>query len=140
MERTKVIIICLIAIVATCAFCIGLIGNAQNMNKQGLIVENVSISNEGYLPKFTADIIPDKDYDYLTAKIVYYDANGVIIYTTPILWNMLDVQKGQHIKMQGTSNSNSYIGNPASAKIYFFDSALNQKEEEALYVYTINYE
>lgn len=140
MNNIKTILICLIAIVATCAFCIGLIGNAQNMNKHGLIVENVSVSEEGYLQKFTGDIIPDKNYDYLSAKIVYYDANGVVLYSQAILWNMLDVHKGEHIKMQGTSNSYDYLGKPATAKIFFFDTAVNQKEDKALYVQTVNYQ
>lgn len=128
--------VCLIIIIlCVCA----IIGNLGNMNKSGLIVENVSVSNDMFGQKFTADIIPDKDYDYLGARIVYYDANGAVLKTNAILWNMPDVHKGQHIKMQGDSYSYDYAGNPASAKILFFDSALKQKEDEALFVYTINY-
>ena len=140
MNTKRIILICLIAITATCAICIGLIGSTQNINKQGLIVENVTVSEEGFLQKFTADIIPDKDYDYLSAKIVYYDNNGVVLYSQTILWNMLDIHKGEHIKMQGTSNSYDYLGKPATAKIFFFDTAVNQKENKALYVYTVNYQ
>lgn len=128
--------VCLIIIILSmCA----IIGNLENINKSGLIVENVSVSDDMFGQKFTADILPDKDYDYLGARIVYYDANGAVLKTNAILWNMPDVHKGQHIKMQGDSYNYDYAGKPASAKILFFDSALKQKEDEALFVYTINY-
>jgi hypothetical protein len=83
--------------------------------------------------------MPDKDYEYLGAVIIYYDDNGAVLNTNNLLWNMLDVQKGQPIKMQGESYSYDYAGSPAYAKILFFDSSLNQKEEDAIFVYTINY-
>jgi hypothetical protein len=133
--------VCLIIIILSLFVIIGNLGNMGigTASKTGLIVENVSVSNDMFGQKFTADIIPDKDYDYLGARIVYYDANGAVLKTNAILWNMPDVHKGQHIKMQGDSYSYDYAGKPASAKILFFDSALNQKEDEALFVYTINY-
>lgn len=129
--------VCLIVIVISLIVIAGSIGNITN--NSGLVVENVSVSNDLIGQKFTADIIPDKDYDYLGAMIIYYDANGAVLKTNSLLWNMPDVHKGQPIKMQGDSYSYDYAGKPASAKILFFDSALKQKEEDALFVYNVNY-
>ena len=129
--------ICLIVIVISIILIAGSIGNISS--NSGLVVQNVTVSDDLIGQKFTADIMPDKDYDYLGATIVYYDANGAVLNTNSLLWNMPDVHKGQPIKMQGTSYSYDYAGKPASAKILFFDSALKQKEDEALFVYTINY-
>lgn len=129
--------VCLIIIVISLIVIAGSIGNITS--NSGLIVENVSVTDDIIGQKITADILPDKDYDYLGATIVYYDANGAVLKTNSILWNMPDVHKGQPIKMQGESYSYDYAGKPASAKILFFDSALTQKEDDALFVYTINY-
>jgi hypothetical protein len=128
--------VCIIIIAISMLVIVGSIGN---LNSSGLIVENVSVSDDMFGQKFTADIMPDKDYEYLGAVIIYYDDNGAVLNTNNLLWNMLDVQKGQPIKMQGESYSYDYAGSPAYAKILFFDSSLNQKEEDAIFVYTINY-
>lgn len=129
--------VCLIIIILSLFV---IVTNIGNIGGSGLIVQNVSVNQDWLGQKITADIIPDRDYDYLGATIIYYDSNGAVINTDNLVWNMLNVKKGQHIKMSGQSYTTDYIGNPASAKLMFFDSALDTDESQAKYIYTIKYQ
>ena len=68
--------------------------------------------------KFT--LVRKKDnYDYLEAKITYYDASGKVIYTDSLAWNELNVKPGTY-KVNAMYYQNEM---PTKATIGIFDSS-----------------
>lgn len=134
-----------ISIIGVC--CIGIIivmlvggvflGDANTSPETTLSVSDVALSSQGYgMYQLTGTIVPDKDYSYLEAQIIFYDSSGAVIDKSPLVWNMNDVHKNQTIKMTGTgyvSGDNS----PASAKILIFDSSISNDESKAIYTQNI---
>jgi len=132
-----------LSIVGVC--CIGLIiiglvigGFSSDKNTETKIsVSDLALSSQGYgMYQLTGTIVPDKDYSYLEAQVIFYDSTGAVIDKSPLVWNMNDVHKNQTIKMTGTavvSGSNS----PASAKVLIFDGSISNDESKAIFTQNI---
>ena len=134
-----------ISIVGVC--CIGIIifvlvfgtfsHDANTTPKSTISVSDLALSSKGYGGyDLTGTIVPDKDYSYLEAQIIFYDSSGAVIDKSSLAWNMNDVHKNQTIKMSGhayVSGSNT----PTKAKVLFFDSAFSGDESKAIFTQNI---
>lgn len=133
-----------ISIIGVC--CVGLLiiglivgmGSPDKNTQQTTIqVSDLSISSAGYgLYDLTCTLIPDKDYSYLEAVIIFYDASGAIIEKNSLVWNINDVKQNQTIKVSG----HGYVSGdnvPAKADVLFFDSAFSGNSEKAIYNQTV---
>lgn len=101
-------------------------------------VTDLSIVSEGYgMYSVTGNIIPDKDYSYLELVVVFYDDTGAVLDRAPLVWNMNDIHQNQTIRMDGTAYVSSDSA-PATAEVYFFDSAFSGDDvSDSIYNQTI---
>ena len=130
-----------ISIIAVCCLgiiIIGLIVGSGSPDKNTtpdstINVSDLAIVSEGYGGyDLTCKLIPDKDYSYLEAQVIFYDSDGAVIDKSPLVWNMNDVHADQTIKVSG----NAYVSGdetPTKAKVLFFDSSLSTEESDAIF-------
>ena len=132
-KAISIIIVCCIGVII-----IGLIvgSTSQDKNttpKSTISVSDLAISSGGYGGyEFSCKVVPDKDYNYLEAQVIFYDSSGAVIDKSPLVWNMNDVHANQTIKASGhayVSGDNS----TAKAKVLFFDKSLSNQESDAIY-------
>ena len=130
-----------ISIIGVC--CIGLIiigliigsgSTDKNTSPETKIsVKDLAIVSEGYGGyELTCKLIPDKDYNYLEAQVIFYDSDDAVLDKSPLVWNINDVQANQTIKVSG----NAYVSGdetPTHAKVLFFDKSFSGEESDAIY-------
>lgn len=118
---------------------VGLGAPDKNTEKTTIRVDDLSINSAGYgMYDVSCTLIPDKDYSYLEAVVIYYDGSGAIIEKNPLVWNMNDVKKNQTIKVSGhgyVTGSNT----PVKADVLFFDSAFSGNSDKAIYNQTVTF-
>ena len=90
-----------------------------------------STGNGGY--DVICNLVPDKDYRYLEAQVIFYDSDNNLIDKRPLIWNMNEVHSNQTIKVCGKAHL-SGDNSPAKAKVLFFDCAVNNEDSEAIYI------
>ena len=132
-KAISIIVVCCIGLII-----IGLIIGSGTPDKNTspaatIAVSDLAISGQGYgMYDVTCKVVPDKDYNYLEAQVIFYDSEGAVIDKSPLVWNMNDVHKNQTIKVSG----NAYVSGddtPAKAKVLFFDSTLSSEESSAIF-------
>lgn len=132
-KAISIIVVCCIGLIII-GLVLGSFSSDKNTSPDSTIaVSDLAISNQGYgMYDVTCKLIPDKDYSYLEAQVIFYDSEGTVIEKNPLVWNMNDVQKDQTIKVSGSA----YISGdntPAKAKVLFFDNSLSSDDSKAIY-------
>lgn len=132
-KAISIIVVCCIGLIII-GLIVGSFSSDKNTSPDTTIeVSNLAISSSGYGGyDVTCKLIPDKDYNYLEAQVIFYDSDGAVIDKSPLVWNMNDVKQNQTIKVSG----NAYISGdntPAKAKVLFFDKSLSNEEADAIY-------
>lgn len=121
MENKHLILIAVL-IAAIILFTILIIGGLNNTPTETLRINDINIEQDQYgLFVLIGHITPLKDFDYLEARVVFYDDQGTIIGSSACAWNMLDLKKGDNISL-GKSPTAVVDGTPAYAVVGFYDS------------------
>ncbi|MDI9624529.1 MAG: hypothetical protein QFX38_06550 [Methanothermobacter sp.] len=95
-----------------------------------LKVEDLEIIPEGYgFYTIKGKITPSRDFDYLEIVLKWYDAEGNVIQTDPLAWNINNAKSGQAIKF----STYSYIdaGTPAKVDLMIFEDPFSGGDESA---------
>jgi hypothetical protein len=102
-------------------------------------VTNVSVSSSGSgFYNINAVIVPSKNIDYLEMAAIWYDSSGAVIESSPLVWNVNNVQAGQVYKANG-EDSLYQKGTPTKVDIYIFDSVFSGGDtSKAIYHQTVN--
>ena len=119
-KNKKIIIIILIAIliilVSISAF------SLMQKNAQTLQINDINIEKDAFgIYKLVGHITPEKDYDYLEARIVFYDKDNTVIGKSACAWNIVDAKQGEKLSL-GDSLGAVCDGVPAYAIVEFYDS------------------
>jgi len=103
-----------------------------------LKVENLEVIPEGYdFYSIKGEITSSEDFDYLEIVLKWYDAEGNVIQTDPLAWNVNNVKAGQTVKF--TTHSYVESGTPAKVDLMIFDSPFSGGDESsAIYKTTLN--
>lgn len=135
----KVIISGMLVILAVVAVC-GCTSSGNSTAPQSEInVTNVSVttSGDGFY-NINAVIIPSKSIDYLEMAAIWYDSSGAVIESSPLVWNVNNVQAGQVYKANG-EDSLYQKGTPIKVDIYIFDSVFSGGDtSKAIYHQSVN--
>jgi len=137
-KAISIIVVCCIGLIIV-GLLIGGFSSDKNTSPDTTIkVSDLAISSSGYGGyDLTCKLVPDKDYSYLEAQVIFYDSDDAVIDKSPLVWNMNDVHANQTIKVNG----NAYVSgdnNPAKAKVLFFDSSLNSEESDAIFTQEVD--
>lgn len=132
-KAISIIIVCCIGLIIIALIGGALISDKNTTPNTTIDVKDISISSSGYGGyKLTCNVIPDKDYSYLEAQIIFYDSDNAVIDKSPLVWNMNDVKSNQTIKVTG----NTYVqgdSTPTHAKVLFFDKSFSNDESNAIF-------
>jgi hypothetical protein len=98
-------------------------GSGSNTQSQPpLNVSNISVTSQGYgMYNVNTKVVPNKDFSYLEMAVIFYDSDGAVVGTSPLVWNVNDAKQGQTYKVQGTATANTGTS-PKKASVFFFDS------------------
>ena len=137
-KAISIIVVCCIGLIII-GLVIGGFSSDKNTSPDTTIdVSDLAISSTGYGGyELTGKLIPDKDYSYLEAQVIFYDSDGTVLDKSPLVWNMNDVNANQTIKISGSA----YVSGddtPTKAKVLFFDSTLNSEESDAIFIQEVN--
>ena len=115
---------------------VALMGSGSNTSNTSLNVSGLSFTAGSYSSyDLTCTLVPDKDYNYLEARAIFYDSNGNILDKKSFgLWNEVDLKKGETYKISGKTYCDK---TPAKAVIGFYKST-TADYEDALYNQTIS--
>ncbi len=98
--------------------------NAENSVTLGNLSHNITNDGYGYYEGYiTGDLKVDASFDYLSADIDFYDADGKIIDST-IGWNELNPESGHTYKISGWYFKQTQ---PVKAEVKVVDSAKSTK-------------
>jgi ABC-type glycerol-3-phosphate transport system substrate-binding protein len=102
-------------------------------------VTNISVTSSGDgFYNINAVIIPSKNIDYLEMAAIWYDSSGAVIESSPLVWNVNNVQAGQVYKANG-EDSLYQKGTPTKVELYVFDSVFSGGDtSKAIYHQTVN--
>ena len=128
MEKQKMIIIaiCIVALIILCGVCAY---GFLNQNKEVLKINDLNLEKDQYgIYNLKGHITPLKDFDYLEARVVIYDNNGVIIGKSSCAWNAAHVKKDDTLSVGNGLGTVCDGGTPAYAVISFFDNVYSEKE------------
>lgn len=121
METNKKIIIIILTIVVIILAVVCIIGLTNN-NTETIEINDLNIEKDAFgIYNLVGHITPLKDFDYLEARIVFYDNQSTVIGKSSCAWNILDVSKGSKISV-GNSLGATCDGIPSYAVIEFYDS------------------
>lgn len=125
MERDKTIIIALL-IAAAVICCIIAAYAMSNQSTEVLQIDDIDIKQDQFgIYNLEGHITPLKDFDYLDARIVFYDENDTVIGKVACAWNMLNVKKGSSISI-GDGLGGVCDGTPSYAVVEFYDSVTSK--------------
>ena len=68
---------------------------------------------------------------------IWYDKDGAVIYKSPLMWNINNVQSGQVLKASGETSLYEK-GTPVKVDILLFKNEFSSDESKAIYKQTIN--
>ena len=124
MEDKKKILIGLLAVVLIILCCF--IGYTMfNTPKETLQINDMNIKvDEWGIYNLVGHITPLKDFDYLEARVIFYNANGTVI-GNGYAWNMLHPQKGTQISINNPAGVCKET--PDHAVVSFYDRAGSDK-------------
>ena len=124
MEDKKKILIGLLAVVLIILCCF--IGYTMfNTPKETLQINDMNINvDEWGIYNLVGHITPLKDFDYLEARVIFYNANGTVI-GNGYAWNMLHPQKGTPISINNPAGVCKET--PDHAVVSFYDRAGSDK-------------
>lgn len=89
---------------------------------EALEIDDINLEQDQFgIFQIVGHITPLKDFDYLEARITFYDENGVIIGQSSCAWNAAHVQKDTKLSL-GNGIGGICDGTPAYAVISFYDS------------------
>ena len=74
------------------------------------------------------ELVDNQDTDYMEMVGRWYDADGVLIDTSLLMWNVNHVKAGQVVKASGSGYISS-DKNPAKVQILIFDSPFKMGDE-----------
>ena len=117
-----IIIILLITISALIGGIASLIQN--NHPSQDIIINDINIVPDTYGYRLIGHITPLVNYDYLEARIEYFDTNNVIIHKDSTAWNIVHVKSNEEL---GINHSAYFTGNPSYATVSFYNSISSTK-------------
>ena len=136
-KALSIIGVCCIGIIIIGIIMGGLSSDQNTTLDTTLDVQDLAISSQGYgAYELTCKVIPDKDYSYLEAQVIFYDSDDAVIDKSPLVWNMNDVQQNKTLKVTGSAYV-SGDATPTHAKVLFFDSSLSTEENEAIFTQDI---
>jgi len=138
MNMKKIIIPLLLLVLAVAASGCTSTSNTGNSTESNIKVENLKLIPEGYgVYTIKGKITPLKDFDYLEIVLKWYDAEGNIIQTDPLAWNINNARADQPIKF----STHSYIdaGTPAKVDLMVFEHPFSGGDESsAIYKTTLS--
>lgn len=103
-------------------------------NEQQIVIKDLNIEKDEYnIYNLVGHIVPLKDFDYLEARILFYDEHNAII-GQAYAWNMLNPQKDTTIDV-GNGLGGTCSGTPKYAVISFYDSVGSDKSIANFTVY-----
>jgi hypothetical protein len=116
-----VVLVLLVLIIAVASS-----GSGSNTQSQSpLNVSNISVTSQGYgMYNVNTKVVPNKDFSYLEMAVIFYDSDGAVVGTSPLVWNVNDAKQGQTYKVQGSATANTG-STPKKATVFFFDSAFS---------------
>lgn len=116
-----VVLVLLVIIVAAASS-----GSGSNTQSESqLNVSNISVSSQGYgMYEVNTKVVPNKDFSYLEMAAIFYDSDGAVVGTSPLVWNVDNAKQGQTYKIQGTATANSG-SSPTKVSVFFFDSVFS---------------
>ena len=121
-----IIAICIVALIILCGVCAY---GFLNQNKEVLKINDLNLEKDQYgIYNLKGHITPLKDFDYLEARVVIYDNNGVIIGKSSCAWNAAHVKKDDTLSVGNGLGTVCDGGTPAYAVISFFDNVYSEKE------------
>lgn len=137
-KAISIIVVCCIGLIII-GLIVGGFSSDKNTSPDATIkVDDIAISSSGYGGyELTCKLVPDKDYNYLEAQVIFYDSDGAVIDKSPLVWNMNDVKANQTIKVSGSAYV-SGDNTPTKAKVLFFDSSLGTEESDAIFTQEVN--
>ena len=108
----------IVILIILIAFCIvGLTGN-----KETLVIKDINIQKDAFgIYKLVGHVTPEKDFDYIEARITFYDNSNTIIGKSSIAWNILHAKAGETLSL-GNGVGAVCDGAPSYAVIEFFDN------------------
>lgn len=131
---TPIILLVLAVIASGCTST----SNTGNSTESNIKVEELQVIPEGYgFYTIKGKITPLRDFDYLEIVLKWYDADGNLIQTDPLAWNVNNAKSGQSIKF----STYSYIdtGTPAKVDLMIFQDPFSSGDESsAIYKTTLN--
>lgn len=132
-KAISIIVVCCLGLIIVGLISGGLSSDKNTSPESTINVTNLEILSTGYGGyDVSCKLVPDKDYSYLEAQVIFYDSEGAVIDKSPLVWNMNDVHADQPIKVNG----NAYISGdntPVKAKVLFFDASFSSDEADAIY-------
>lgn len=136
-KAISIIVVCCIGVIIIALVIGGFSSDKNTTPETTLKVSDLAVTSAGYGGyDVTCTLIPDKDYNYLEAQVIFYDSDGAVIDKSPLVWNMNDVHTNQTIKVSG----NAYVSGdntPSEAKVLFFDSTLTSEESNAIFTQNV---
>ena len=122
-KQKIIIVIATIVLILLCCFIGYTLMNSNN--KETLQINDMNIKvDEWGIYNLVGHITPLKDFDYLEARVIFYDANGTVI-GNGYAWNMLHPQKGTPISINNPAGACKET--PAYAIVSFYDAAGSDK-------------
>ena len=125
MENKHLIVIGILLIIIV--FFTVLIITGLNTSEETISINNMNIRQGDFDSYYlVGDITAKKDFDYLEARVIFYDKNNTTIGSCPIAWNMLKVKAGENISIDNVIVT-TVSGVPDRAVISFYDSVGSDK-------------
>lgn len=123
-KNQKIIIGILLVIIAILsAICVvSLTSDAKTLKIDDINLEQDALG----IYELVGHITPERDYDYVEARITIYDNNSVVIGKSSCAWNMRDLEEGQKISLDNGLGA-TCEGTPKYAVIEFYDSVYSEE-------------
>ena len=137
MERNSIIIIgvLVVIIIILSGLCVSTF--LGNQNHESIEINDLNIVRDQYgFFKIQGHITPLKNFDYLEARVVFYDNQSTVIGKSPLAWNMRDVNANEKVSVSDALGA-TCEGTPAYAVISFYDSVYS---DDAIINFTVRFD
>ncbi len=126
-------IILLVVLILAASGCTGTSEQRENIKVESLEV----VSEDNGIYSIKGKIIPLTNFDYLEIVLKWYDAEGSLIQTDPLAWNINNVKANQPIKF--STHTLIDAGKPAKVELMIFKSPFSGGDESSyIYKTTLN--
>lgn len=125
LDKNQKIIILLLIVVLIILLAISAFSLMQK-NTKTLQINDINIEQDAFgIYNLVGHITPEKDFDYLEARIIFYDNNSTVIGKSPCAWNTANAKNGEKLSL-GNSLGAVCDGTPSYAVIEFYDNVYSK--------------